>query len=89
MFKLVAVPEDRLSVGDTGAHIIGPPGPFEVVTNQNVRALLAVASNEVTEVVVPRDALAVVLNYAHHVGASNPDQQLRDALSVLDEEMRK
>ncbi len=88
-FKLIAVPEDRLSVGDTGAHIIGPPGPFEIVTNQNVSALLAVSANEVTEVVVPRESLAIVLNYAHYVGASSPDQQLRDALRVLDEEMRK
>jgi len=88
-FKLIAVPEDRLSVGETGAHIIGPPGPFEIVTDQNVSALLAVSANEVTEVVVPRDALAVVLNYAHHVGASSPDRQLRDALGILDEEMRK
>jgi len=88
-YKLIAVPEDRLSGGETGAHIIGPPGPFEVVTNQNVSALLAVSANEVTEVIVPRAALAVVLNYAHHVGASSPDRQLREALGVLDEEMRK
>jgi hypothetical protein len=88
------VPEDRLSVGEAGAHVIGPPGPFEVVTNQNVRALLAVAADEITEVVVPRESLAVALNYLHHLATTMAntvgiDQQLRDALSVLDEEMRK
>jgi hypothetical protein len=89
-YKLIAVPEDRLSVGEAGAHIIGPPGPFEVVTNQNVSALLAIAANDVTDVIVTRSALAVVLHYVHHdIASRNPDPQLREALRVLNEEFNQ
>ena len=88
-FKLVAVPEDRLSVGGEGAHIIGPPGPFEVVTNQNVSALLAASANEVTEVIVKRADLSVALNYLHYVATASQDEQLKQALRSLDAEMRK
>ncbi len=87
-FKLIAVPEELVATGATGAFITGP-GPFEVVTNQNVSALLAASANEVTEVIVKRADLSVALNYLHYVAAASQDQQLRQALRSLDAEMRK
>lgn len=54
--------------------------------------VLPAGTAELSRVMVSRDALAVVLNYAHHLAqtmanTTGLDRQLKDALDVLDMEM--
>lgn len=91
LFKLIAVPEDRLSLTAEGkAVIIGPPGPFEVVDKRNLAMLQA----SVEEAVVSRSALAVIAQYGTHLLAASrmgpePDHELVAAIDTIREVLER
>lgn len=84
-FRLVAVPEDRLSEDASGqGHIIGPPGPFEIVSRTNMAMLMASSD----QAVISRAALAVLGQYGSHLLANTkvgyrPDPELEAALETV------
>lgn len=85
--KYLELPDDLVRDA-TGQTWVACEGADEIWVPVRGRLVELPRTDPVTEVIVSREALAVVLNYAHFIGASNPDTQLRQAMLDLDRSMR-